>query len=264
MIERSLLAAQRAEGLDLGLVGKVGDDAPVGLEAAQDVGAHEVAQRRIRAHRPVGQALDEVRELPGRAEQTGIDEVEDRPQVAEPVLDRRAGQGDARAGLERLDGAGLLGRRVLDRLGLVEDDEPPRRGGEPGHARQRAVAGDDEVGVTDMAGVGRLQLLGWHLRGMGDDRLQARCKACDLGRPVGEQRCRRHQQAGLGPGFDIARSLVLQHQQQRQHLDGLAEPHVVGKACAEAKSRQQIEPLHARLLIGPQRRPQRLSGVHAS
>ncbi len=33
LVERCLLAAQRAEGLDLGLVGQVGDDALVGLEA---------------------------------------------------------------------------------------------------------------------------------------------------------------------------------------------------------------------------------------
>jgi hypothetical protein len=39
---------------------------------------------------------------------------------------------------------------------------------------------------------------------------------------------------------------------------------VVGKACAQSKSCQQVEPLHARLLIGPQRSLQRVSGVHAS
>ena len=137
LVERRLLAAQGAEGLHLGLVGQVGDDALVGLEAAQDVGTHQIAQRRVRVLRPVGEALDEGRELLGRAQQAGIDEVEDRPQVAEPVLDRRAGERDARVGLERLDGLGLLGRRILDRLGLVEDGQPPAR---RSRARARAPA----------------------------------------------------------------------------------------------------------------------------
>ena len=43
LVERRLLAAQRAEGLDFGLVGQVCNDALVGLEAPQDVGAHKVA-----------------------------------------------------------------------------------------------------------------------------------------------------------------------------------------------------------------------------
>ena len=61
----------------------------------------------------------------------------------------------------------------------------------------------------------------------------------------------------------IARASRFSTKQQRQHLDGLAEPHVVGEAGAEPSPVKQIEPLHARLLIGPQRGLQRFSGVHA-
>ena len=43
------------------------------------------------------------------------------------------------------------------------------------------------------------------------------------------------------------------HQQQRQDLDRLAEPHVVGEAGAEAEAGQQVQPAQAGLLIGPQR-----------
>ena len=43
---------------------------------------------------------------------------------------------------------------------------------------------------------------------------------------------------------------------QRQHLDRLAEPHVVGQTRAEAERREQMEPAHADLLIRPQRRLQ--------
>ena len=45
LVERGLLAAQLAEGLDLGLVGQIGDDALVGLQPPQDVGPHQIAQR---------------------------------------------------------------------------------------------------------------------------------------------------------------------------------------------------------------------------
>ena len=61
---------------------------------------------------------------------------------------------------------------------------------------------------------------------MGDNYLEAWRKSGNLCRPVGEQRSRRHEQAGL----PLLPGLVLQHQQQRQHLDGLAKPHVVCEA----------------------------------
>ena len=259
LVERRLLAAQWTEGLHLGLVRQVGDDALVGLQAAQDVGAHQIAQRRVGGVRPVGEALDEVGELLGRPEQARIDEVEDRPQVAEAVLDRRAGQRDAGIGLERLDRLGLLGRRVLDRLRLVDDGQAPAGGTEPGHARQGPVAGDDEIGTGEVLRGIRLQLLGRHGRGVGDKRLQARREPCDLRGPVGEQRGRRDEQARprLIAGF------TFQHQQQRQHLDGLAEAHVVGEAGAEPEPGKQIEPLHAHHLIGPESGLERWAGIDA-
>ena len=56
-------------------------------------------------------------ELGLRAEPAGVEEIDDRPEVADVVLDRRAGQGDAVIGLQRPRGLGLLGLRVLDVLG---------------------------------------------------------------------------------------------------------------------------------------------------
>ena len=52
LVERRLLAAQETEGLHLGLVGQVGDDALVGLQAPQDVGTHQIAQRPVGIVRP--------------------------------------------------------------------------------------------------------------------------------------------------------------------------------------------------------------------
>src|SRR4051812_34602243 len=68
---------------------------------------------------------------------------------------------------------------------------------------------------------------------MHDLRVQAGGEALDFGGPIGEQRRRGHQQARLG----MVSSLLLD-QQQRQDLDRLAQAHVVGKACSQAKPGQ--------------------------
>src|SRR5205814_5189909 len=55
--------------------------------------------------------------------------------------------------------------------------------------------------------------------------------------------------------------LALQDEQQRKHLNGLAKPHVIGQARAEAELRDEIEPAYSHLLIRPQRRVQSRTGV---
>ena len=74
-------------------------------------------------------------ETPVRAEQAGVQEVEETPEFAEIVLNRRAGGDDADAALEALGGARALGEAVLDGLGLVEDN------GVPGAAGQQLLLG---------------------------------------------------------------------------------------------------------------------------
>ena len=56
-VQCRLPARQPAERLDLGLVGQVGDDRLVGFHPAQDVRAHQFAQRAVGIMRPLGQAL---------------------------------------------------------------------------------------------------------------------------------------------------------------------------------------------------------------
>ena len=63
LIQRGLLAAQGAVSLHLGLVGKVGDDALVGLQSPEDVGPHQIAQRAVRVVLTLLQLLDETGEL---------------------------------------------------------------------------------------------------------------------------------------------------------------------------------------------------------
>ena len=91
---------------------------------------------------------------------------------------------------------------------------------------------------------------------MGDERLQPRREAFDLRSPIGQQRRRRHQQARLRSGA----VLPLENQQQREHLNGLAEPHVVGQAGAQTEFREKVQPAHAHLLVGPQHAMQRIAG----
>ena len=118
------------------------------------------------------------------------------------------------------------------------------------HAQQRAVAGDHQVELRRRRRREPPDLLRGHRRGMHDQRVQLGREVLDLRRPVRQQRRRRHQQARPSPRALAAAC----SQQQRQHLDRLAQPHVVGQAGAEAEPGQQMQPLHAGLLIRPQRR----------
>ena len=91
-----------------------------------------------------------VPEPVGVAEQPRIEEVEQRPELAQVVLDRRAGQAEAVAGVDARGGPVGLAARVLDRLRLVEDQrrEAPR-------CQQRLVAHQQRVGREhDVAAAG--------------------------------------------------------------------------------------------------------------
>ena len=93
----------------------------------------------------VAVALDRDRELGaellGRAEQARAGELHDRPQVGQPVLDRRAGQRDPGLGGQGAHRLGLAGGRVLDVLRLVADHPGP-----PNLAELLLVPGGQRVG----------------------------------------------------------------------------------------------------------------------
>ncbi len=145
----------------------------------------------MRSARP----LDEAGEGLRRPEQPRIEEIEDRPQVAKIVLDRRAGERDAALGLQRLDGAGLPGAGVLDRLRFVDDGEPPAGLADPVEPQQRAVARHHEIGPGEFFRRGRPQPFGRGESGMGDEHVERRRETLGLGRPICEQRRRRDDQA---------------------------------------------------------------------
>ena len=92
-----------AEGLDLGLVGQIGDDALVGLEAAQDIGLHQFSQRRVGDMGSCAASLlTKLAKAFDDPSKPRIEEIEDRPQIAQIVLDRRAGEDDAPLGAARI------------------------------------------------------------------------------------------------------------------------------------------------------------------
>ena len=247
LIERCLRRAQRAPGLELGLVGQVGNHPFVGLQAAQDVRANQIAQRAVVL--VLRQAPGEVAEDLARSEQSGVSEVEDRPQVRQAILDRRPGQRDSRIGLELLDLPRLPGSRVLDRLRFVDDRQAPVDCFERRQANERPVARHHQIEVGELRRVEFAQARRRHRRRVGDEQPQAGRKAFGLGRPVGHQRGGDDQQAGAARRRLL---LAFDDQQQREDLDRLAESHVVGQAGAESQPGEQVEPANAGLLVGAQ------------
>src|SRR5208283_5879886 len=107
------------------------------LEAPQDIRAHELAQR------PVGFRFSEAPDVaPERltgAQQPWMSEVENRPKIAKTILHRYAGERDPRVGDEFLDGARLLGARILDCLRFVDNHNPPLGARKPLVAQQGTV-----------------------------------------------------------------------------------------------------------------------------
>ena len=100
LVEADLLGRHRAVVELVDAVGQLGGDLGLALGAAEHEDAVEGPQRGLAL---AGQLGDERRP---RADEAGVGEVEDRPQVAETVLDRRAGEGEPAAGG---DAAQLLG-----------------------------------------------------------------------------------------------------------------------------------------------------------
>ena len=156
-IEARLLEREPAVLLRDGDLGKLELDLGAVLGAAQDERLHHRPQPLERAAVAVG--LDRPRERPleplAGAEQAGVDDVHDRPQLVEAVLDRGPGHREHAPSVEAAQRAGTLRRGVLHILRLVEDQPVPGDRGE-----NVDVAGGDVVGRDhDVARAGDLQEL---------------------------------------------------------------------------------------------------------
>src|SRR5262245_1810244 len=95
LVEFYLRPGQVAVAWRLGLLRQVGDNRPVRFQAAQDVRANQLAQRCKLVLLTLLQAFHERLKHCGRTEQAWVEKIEQRPQIAQAVLNWRASQGNA-------------------------------------------------------------------------------------------------------------------------------------------------------------------------
>ena len=152
LVEADLLRRHGAVVELVDAVGELGGDGRLGLRAAEDEDAVEGPEGSLGGVTGAG-AVDRQRgdERGPGSDQAGVGEVEDGPEVAQTVLDRGARQRHADPGGDASQLLGGLVGRVLDRLGLVEDEAVPLQRGDRLHvAHGRAVGRDHHVGIRDL------------------------------------------------------------------------------------------------------------------
>ena len=126
-----------------------------------------------------------------RAQHAGVQEFDQRPQLAQMVLDRRAGQREAMVAAQQPRRLRRFGVRVLDRLRLVEDDVVRLDlAQEGGVLPQHAVGRDQEVDAREPVSQGG-RARGALGADVGED-AQLRGEARRLLLPVPDQRLRHH------------------------------------------------------------------------
>ncbi len=238
LVERRLLLGELGIGDLFDLVGEVGEQPPVGLGAAQDERLGELTQPScgLRVVVPFDRAGELFTEALLAAQQAGVARVENRPQLAQAVLDRRTREGDLLARRQLAHGLGGLGGRILHHLGLVEHHRVPLDRGERFDvAWQQAVGGDDDVGVgqTEQCRLGLVSAGAvMHHHGL------TRREAMRLRLPVVHHAERADHQMRAG-AFD----------EVRQRRRCLAQPHVVGQAAAQTHLGQELHPRQAAPLV---------------
>ena len=181
----------------------------------------------------VGIALGEVAT---GAEEVGVEEVEDGPEVVEAVLDGGAGEGEAVRGGERAGGLGLAGGGVLDELGFIENEGLPLDAAEAGVvAPEITIGGEDDVDLTGTAKEGIAQ---------GTVRANVTMDT-EAGGPVGKLAFPHGQDGKRGHDEGGGRA----REEKGDGLQGLAEAHVVGEADTEAVGGGLHEPADALGLV---------------
>ena len=191
-------------------------------------------------------------QAPFRLQREVVDPLDDRRELVEPVLHRRAGQHEAVRRIQALHGECGLGRPVLDPLGLVEHDDVRRPvANDVDVTNELLVVPQEESAATRLE---RGAALGGRPVDDGGGRVG---EELPLTKPLRLERGGNDEQAAA----DAAG--VPQGVAGGNRLRGLAEPHVVGQEQASLHEK----PLDAfaligveRLLEGPQRTVQRASG----
>ena len=222
--------------LDLGAV----------LRPPQDERLHHRPQSLERPR--VAVRLDRAREAAleplARAEQAGVDDVHDRPELVEPVLDRRARHRERAARVEPAQRARPLGGGVLDVLRLVEQQPVP--------ADQRRASSMSRVAMSYEVITTSLERATSHELGAGEPLAavvevdaQRRREPLDLPRPLPGDAHRADDERGAER---LDAELLPLRGEHRDRLDRLAEPHVVGEDRADPEVAEQPQPAVAALL----------------
>ncbi len=242
LVEADLLAGEvdAVVGLDLGR--QLRRDAGIGLAAAQHERPDELREpgRLAGVAARLDRARPGVAELLVRPEEPRRGPVEDRPQLGEVVLDRRAGQRQARLGGDAADRLSRARVRVLDVLRLVGDDQAPARlvlGQLDRVGAHRGVRRDEEPVVDAVE-----PPLGPVIAAYVD----ARREPLDLALPVAQHGGRAHHERRRRGDRGALQVQGDQH-------DGLAEAHVVGEDAAESEVDELRHPAQALQLVVAQR-----------
>ena len=126
----------------VGAVGQLGFH--LGFAAAQHVRADALVELiEVAVARGPAAVVEFVKlavEAEQRAEHGRVEEIHQRMQFVDAVLDGRAGEDEGVAAAQALDGLGGLGAPVLDALGFVEHDDVRARGARSPRARRPASA----------------------------------------------------------------------------------------------------------------------------
>jgi hypothetical protein len=178
-----------------------------------------------------------------RTQEARIQELEDRPQLGEPILDRRTRECDPKLRPQCTRGLRRTRCGVLDVLRLIQRHHRPIHIGQ-----HRCVATQERIRRQHERA--RCQFrqrlrIARTLRAVVTYERQRRGEALQLALPISDDGRRTHQQRRSGVG---THSL----QQQGNQLHRLAQAHVIGKTGAQTKLAHRRQPTGAALLVGAQ------------
>ncbi|MNM56734.1 hypothetical protein D3C81_679110 [compost metagenome] len=169
------------------------------------------------------------------AQQARQQEVELRPQFAQVVFQRRAGQTQAVARAQQARALRRLAARILDVVRFVEDDQVEIMLAQGFLvARQQGVGGQHQVALIDLVELLRAVLA------LQQQHFQAGRELGRLVLPVAHQTRRRNDERRMR---QTARFLF--HQDMRQGLHRLAETHVIGQDARQVMVAQELHPRQA-------------------
>lgn len=228
-------------------MGKLGCDLLLG--AAQHEGAQPTVQTRLCDRvtmlfdRGAKQFLKPL-PIPQKAR---IPPVDQRPKVLQRVFQRRAGQRQPPLGRNVAQALGHLRGRVLEGLRFVQDHQRPLCRCQPVMvARQQRIGGDDQIGVQSLLAQRRPACA------MQDHEAKIRSELRGLHLPAMQQAGRNDQKRPVSCAC-FATCL-----QKGQHLNCLAQPHIIGQDPAKTGFEQAAHPGGTIGLIGAQLRAQSL------